>query len=239
MGSSVQQKKVDTRWWELRVATSTARRAGLGLFVATSVGFVILAFLVVGSPGWITQLDLAAQDAVFELRSPWMDEAMIWVTRLGSRIVIGILVLALTLWVVRTGRCRKALAVMIIAFAANPLLELLLKNLVGRSRPMASQLVSTNGLSFPSGHVLATVGFYGVLAAVLWSSTNHRSIRIGGYVAATAIIVVVGISRVYLGVHWFTDVAGAMLLGTAFVLGVAWSLRGHHLGGDMGCEVTV
>ena len=230
-GRPVPQTKIKTNW--------RSRRAGMGLLVATSVGFVILTFLVVGSPSWITELDLSAQDAAFELRSSWMDEAMTWITRLGSRIVIGLLMLALTWWVMRTGRCRKALSIMVIAFLANPLLELLLKNLVGRSRPMASQLVATNGLSFPSGHVLATVGFYGVLAAVIWSSADRRSIQIGAYAAATVIIALVGFSRVYLGVHWFTDVVGATLLGIAFVLGVAWSLRGHHLGGDLGCEVKV
>lgn len=231
--------KTDKKWWEGLVSTSTSRRAGMGLLVASSIGFVTLTFLVVGSPSWITELDLSAQDAAFELRSSWMGEAMIWITRLGSRIVIGLLMLALTWWVMRTGRCRKALSIMVIAFLANPLLELLLKNLVGRPRPMASQLVVTNGLSFPSGHVLATVGFYGVLAAVIWSSADRRSIQIGAYTAATVIIVLVGFSRVYLGVHWFTDVVGATLLGIAFVLGVAWSLRGHHLGGDLGCEVQV
>lgn len=229
--------KTRTSWWDRVVDLSTSQRAGIVLFILTSVGFAVLAVMVAGQTPWIAQLDASVQDEVLELRSGWLNETMLWITRLGSRWVIGSALLVLSFWVVRTGRCRKALSVMVIAFVANPILELLLKSAVGRDRPMLGQLVPGNGPAFPSGHVLATVGFYGVLAAVMWRSSVSRTIRIGGYVAATVIILSVGLSRVYLGVHWFTDVVGAMLVGTAFVLTVAWTLRGHHLGGDMGCEV--
>lgn len=202
----------------------------------TSIGFVVLAVLVAGRTSWILELDLAVQQDVFELRSDWLNEASIWVTKLGSRWVIGALLLALMVWVVRTGRCRKALLVMVVAFLTNPLLEHLLKVAVDRRRPTLSQLLPGRGPSFPSGHVLATVGFYGVLAAVVWRSSNRRSIRMGGSAVATLVILSVGFSRIYLGVHWFSDVVGGMLVGTAFVIAVAWSLRGHHLGADISCE---
>lgn len=233
------QTKTDKNWWDRLEDLSTNQRAGLWLFVVTSVGFGLLALLAAGPAGWLAELDLEVQGEIFELRSPWADDAMVWITGLGSRWFIGSLLLVLGAWVVRTGRCRKALSVMVIAFLANPLLEAFFKFLVGRPRPTASQLLPGNGPAFPSGHVLATVGFYGVLAAVAWRSTQSRSVRIGAYLAATSVIVAVGFSRIYLGVHWFTDVVGGMLVGTAFVLAVAWSLRGHHFGGDMGCEVQV
>ncbi len=230
--------KTDKTWWDRLVDLSTSQGAGIRLFAVTSVGFVVLAVLVAGPASWIAEFDLSVQEGVIELRSSWINETMIWITRLGSRWVIGSVLLVLTIWVLRTGRCRKALLVMVIAFLANPFLEHFLKTVVGRERPMLSQLVSGNGPAFPSGHVLASVGFYGVLAAVVWRSSDRRSIRIGGYVAATVIILSVGFSRIFLGVHWFTDVLGGMLVGTAFVLVVAWSLRGHHFGGDIGCETA-
>ncbi len=229
--------KSDKKWWERVFDLSADHRTTLGLFAATTVGFVILAILVAADTPWIIDLDESVQAEAFELRSSWMNEAMVWVTRLGSRWVIGSALLVLGLWVVRTGRCRKALLVMVVAFMVNPFLEFFLKSAVGRHRPALSQLVPGNGPAFPSGHVLATVGFYGVLAAVMWRSSNRRAIQVGGAIGATAIILLVGFSRIFLGVHWFSDVIGGMLVGTAFVIAVAWSLRDHHLGGAMGCEV--
>jgi len=235
-GRSMNHVETDRNWWERVLDLASKRRAAAGLFAVSIVGFVVLAVLVGAGTSWIIDVDQSVQAETFELRSPWINEMMIWVTRLGSRWVIGSLLLILTFWVVRTGRCRKALMVMAIAFMANPFLELILKSAVGRERPTLMQLVPGNGPAFPSGHVLATVGFYGVLAAVVWQSSRRRIIQYGGYAVATAIILSVGFSRTYLGVHWFSDVVGGLMIGTAFVIAVGWSLQGHHLGGDIGCD---
>lgn len=228
---------VKSDWWDHIVGLSKSRGAGFFLFAVTAAAFLVLAVLVAAHTPWITRLDVAVQEETFDLRSPWVNDVTVWVTRLGSRWLIGSLLLLLSVWVMRTGRCRKALLVMLIAFLANPLVEYFLKTAVDRPRPDLSRLVPGNGPSFPSGHVLASVGFYGVLAAVAWRSSHRRTTRIAAYAAATVVIVAVGFSRVFLGVHWFTDVIGGMLAGTAFVLAVAWSLQGHHLGRDLGCEI--
>jgi len=231
------QRQTDKSWWDRVVRLSTSQSAGLWLFLISAIGFLVLSILVATRTSSIVDLDLSIQEELIEQRTPWLNETMIWITRLGSRWVIGVLLLALTAWVIRSGRCRKALMVLIIAFLANPVLEYVLKTIVDRPRPDLGRLVPGNGPSFPSGHVLAAVGFYGVLAAVLWRSSSRTSVRIAGYAAATAVILGVGFSRMFLGVHWFSDVVAAMLAGTAFVLTVAWSLRGHDFGGDLGCKV--
>ncbi|MCH7669645.1 MAG: phosphatase PAP2 family protein [Acidobacteria bacterium] len=230
--------KTEISRWRQTVQRSINRGPGFQLFVTSIAAFVVLAVLVASRASWIVSLDGTVQEELIELRRPWLNETMIWVTRLGSRWTIGTLLLLLAVWVVRTGRCQRALTVMTIAFLANPPLEYALKTIVDRPRPDLARLVPGNGPSFPSGHVLATVGFYGVLAAVLWRSSNRTAVRVAGYVAATTIILGVAISRVYLDVHWFSDVVGALLVGTAFVITVAWSLRGHHFGGELGCEFS-
>jgi membrane-associated phospholipid phosphatase len=222
--------------WSREAQRVIDRWFGFRLFAATTSAFVALALLVATRTSWLINFDLAVQERLIELRAPWLDQTMVWTTRLGSRWVIGSLLALLAWWVIRTGRCRKALMVVVIAFLANPILEYALKTIVDRPRPDLARLVPGNGPSFPSGHVLATVGFYGVLAAVLWRSSNRPSVRIAGFVAATAVIVGVAVSRVYLDVHWASDVVGASLAGTAFVVTVAWSLQGHHFGGAPGCE---
>ena len=212
--------------------------AGSVVFVITTGLFSILALSVAAKLNWLVRLDESIQTGVIAGRTEWMNDAMVWISRLGTRWVIGAALLGLTVWVLRTGRCQKALAVVVLAFLFNPLIEHILKLVVGRPRPELHQLVPGRGPSFPSGHVLATIGFYGVLAVVIWRSSARLWIKIAADALATAVIVLVAFSRIYLGVHWFSDVIGGLLVGSAFVLAVAWSLRDHHFSLGFSCLHT-
>jgi undecaprenyl-diphosphatase len=119
--------------------------------------------------------------------------------------------------------------VLVVAFALNPLVEFLLKEGVGRVRPDLLPLGRRRGPSFPSGHVVASVGFYGVLPALAWRATSRRRLRAIALGAAVVVIVVIGVSRVYVGVHWATDVLGGVLIGTIIVIATSRALRGHGL----------
>lgn len=231
------QKKTESPWRNRVAWPFISQKPGFRLFLASVTVFTVLAVLVATRTMWIVDLDRSVQDELLGLRSPWLNETMIWITRLGSRWAIGSLLLLLTAWVVRTGRCRKALMVMIVAFLANPVLEYVLKAIVDRPRPDLAGLVPGTGPSFPSGHVLATVGFYGVLATVLWLSSSRMSVRVFGSIAAAIVIFSVGFSRIYLDVHWSSDVAAGLFAGIGFVVVVAWSLGGHHFGGGLGCAL--
>ena len=205
------------------------------LIAALSISFIVLTVLVLARVSWLVDADTAVTREVAGTHNGSLNRAMYAITLLGNRWLIGAMLLGIALWVVRTGRCRTPLGVMVAAFVFNPVLEALLKGLVGRQRPELAQLVSGDGPAFPSGHVLATVGFYGVLAVVAWRSTTKRGFAIAGLVGAATVITLVGFSRIYLGVHWMTDVVGAFLVGTVFVLAAAYFLRGHNLGPSISC----
>jgi undecaprenyl-diphosphatase len=212
------------------------RSAWIALSVAAAL-FSALTVIVLADPWWLAAADTTVTEQVSDAHSGTLNRAMLAITLLGNRLVIGSLLLAISAWVWRTGRCRTPLAVMIGAFLFNPALEAALKGLVGRPRPDFIRLVSGDGPAFPSGHVLATVGFYGVLAIVAWRSTTKRSLAVGALSGAATVIALVGFSRIYLGVHWMSDVVGGYLIGAAFVLGAAYLLRGHHFGTSR-CDVT-
>ncbi len=76
-----------------------------------------------------------------------------------------------------------------------------------------------------------------MLAVVAWRSTTKRSLAVGAMAGAATVIALVGFSRIYLGVHWMSDVVGGYLIGAAFVLGTAYLLRGHHFGAKQ-CDVA-
>ncbi|WP_297614438.1 phosphatase PAP2 family protein [Nocardia sp.] len=99
-------------------------------------------------------------------------------------------------------------------------LSTLTKYLVGRERPpVAMRLVGALHPSYPSGHATATTALVGVMLLVYLGSRPGRGRARGATVSAVLLVVAMCATRLYLGVHWFTDVVGGVLLGAAVVLG--------------------
>jgi undecaprenyl-diphosphatase len=197
--------------------------------------FVVLAALAVLNEGALLRVDTAVQGTSMEARQDWLNTAMVMLTELGTRYVIGVLAAGIAAWAWLTGRCRTTVAVVLIAFALNPAFEVLFKELVGRVRPNLDQILPGNGPSFPSGHVLASVGFYGMLPLIVWEATARRWTRIAALAGSLLIILIVGASRVYLDVHWTTDVIAGWILGTVLVAASYHALRGHNLDASRNC----
>lgn len=217
------------------MATVVDGRGGRALVVASSVSFGLLASIAAFAEPLLLGLDRPIQRWVISVRQGWLTETMHWVSLLGTRYVIGGLLLALAAWVLTTGRCRVVLLVVVIAFALNPAVEWALKVLVDRLRPDLLLLGRARGPSFPSGHVMASVGFYAMLPLLVWEATTSRRLRQAAASTAAVIVLAVGFSRIYLGVHWFTDVAGGLLVGTLVVLATYRALGGHRLDRSRAC----
>jgi undecaprenyl-diphosphatase len=155
------------------------------------------------------------------LRSPVLTEFVRSITALGSWPVLGLLTLGVVIgsWLAGRGRPAVALAV---AMAGVPLLSRGLKLIYARARPdMVAHLEQVASPSFPSGHTLGSVVFCSTIALLVYEHIARRSLRlfvvgfslcVGGSVAA---------SRVYLGVHYPSDVMGGALIGITWSLCVA------------------
>lgn len=170
-------------------------------------------------------------DAAIEARSPWRDDAAMSVSRLGSTpVVLAVSAVAAALaW----PRCRP-LAIAIVVFAvARPLVEFTFKELVGRERPNGDRLVPGRGPSFPSGHPFATATSWGFLPLVLALYTRRRVLWWAATVAVWALALLVAASRVWLGVHWASDVVGGLLLAVLAVYGSERFIESAH--GDTPC----
>jgi membrane-associated phospholipid phosphatase len=113
-------------------------------------------------------------------------------------------------------RLRLALIVAVALIAAALFTELV-KEVVARPRPSMDPLVTASGYSLPSGHTLNSTVAYGLLALVAWRSRLPLTVRRAALVVGVTIPLLVGLSRIALGVHWPTDVLAGWLAGVAFV----------------------
>jgi membrane-associated phospholipid phosphatase len=179
-------------------------------------------FVMLGTGALLDALpwDRPVTNFLVNLRTPWLDEIVRQISFLGStRVVILVAALAaLASW----KRCpRLALAIIIIALA-RPLIEFTFKEIVDRPRPVGDRLVPGNGPSFPSGHPLATAASWCLLPLVVALYTTRRWIWWAVSISVWSLAVLVAASRVWLGVHWTSDVVAALALA---VLGVALAER--------------
>lgn len=97
-------------------------------------------------------------------------------------------------------------------------LNIVLKNIFQRSRPSLEQLVFEDSFSFPSGHSMIISTIFVMLMYLVYKYINNKNVRITLYVICPLVIFLVGISRIYLRVHYFTDVLGGWCLGIAISL---------------------
>ena len=101
-------------------------------------------------------------------------------------------------------------------------LMFLLKNLFGRERPLTPLLEEARGLSFPSGHALMSVTFYGLLIYIIWQTVKNEKLRLALSVALIFLILLIGFSRIYLRVHYTTDVIAGFCMGFLWLVLSIW-----------------
>ena len=179
--------------------------------IASGVGFLLLALLV-GS-GARLAFDDAVATAVRGLPVPvgfW--EAC---TFLGGAILVPIGV-GLVLTAALSGRVRLAVIVAVVLIGATLFTDSM-KDVIARPRPPWEALAPETGFSFPSGHTLESTVAYGLLALVAWRSRLPLAVRRALVGVGVVVPVLVGLSRIALGVHYPTDVLAGWLGGIAFM----------------------
>jgi len=132
-------------------------------------------------------------------------------SRIGSTtgvISISIVMMAVLAW--RLGH-RKELVLFALAVGGAALLNVVLKNAFRRDRPSIHRLIEETGYSFPSGHSMAAFALYGILAYLLWRHARTALGRVLVAGLAAAVTLCIGLSRIYLGVHYPSDVIAGYL----------------------------
>ncbi len=188
------------------------------LFATTLLlGFVGLA-IVAHSARHGTALDHAVLDWMIDHRRGWLTTVAIVITNAGSPVAVGLLAAAAAalLWWRRSSPTSAVVVVATLAVATG--VSTVTKVIVGAQRPTgAVQLLREVDPSFPSGHVTGTLALVGIVAVVVGRG-RRLIIRIASASAVAVATAAVALTRLYLGVHWLTDIGGGLLLGGAAVL---------------------
>jgi undecaprenyl-diphosphatase len=170
--------------------------------------------------GGVRTFDAAARDFVQRIASTRLTEAMRGFTFLGEWLSIFDLTILAILLFYREGRKRAAL-LMAITTAGGALLETMLKQMFHRVRPAPFfDTPLPSSYSFPSGHAVLACCFFGSLAAMITAREPKRAVRIAVWTAAALLAALIGFSRVYLGVHYASDVIAGYAAAVVWVFTV-------------------
>jgi undecaprenyl-diphosphatase len=195
-----------------------------GLQLTLGVALILLAALVFGvladdvvRGAAITQVDVRLARWFHARATPGFTRAMLFVTHWNGLLGSSVMAALLALWF-RRRRLNEWLILTLVAVPGGMLLNVVLKHVVRRARPSFDDpLLTLETFSFPSGHTAAATVFYGLLA--WWLLTRVRGplpralIVLGG----CAMVCLVALSRMYLGVHYLSDVLAAMLESCAWL----------------------
>ena len=162
----------------------------------------------------IPNTDVSVFNLMREIRNAPADELMIPLTMLGDGFVLTAMMATIVGWLVWRKAWRAAIASTAI-FLSGKLFALLLKYQVSRPRPV-ELYIGADAFSFPSGHATMAAITFGILA-VLASHAMNRWSRSLVYAICGLIVITIAYSRVYLGVHWLSDVMGGVIFGGVMV----------------------
>jgi len=185
------------------------------LAVACAAGFLLLAVVANGQRA--LNFDATVTAAVTGFGIP--TDVWLALTALGGALLVPIgAVFVLTLLLGRRYRLALIVAVALVGAALG---TDLFKDVVSRPRPPGDAYASAEGYSFPSGHTLNSTVTYGLIALVVWRSRSARWVRRLGVGVLVTLPILVGLSRIALGVHYPSDVLAGWLAGIAIVSVVA------------------
>ncbi|MCP3030282.1 phosphatase PAP2 family protein [Halobacillus sp. A1] len=198
----------------------------------TSIFIIVFGLLILGGGAYgFTEIgeevleqekfavDAAAVDIVGNADGTWIDTAMGWVTEAGSVTVITILsvimIISLLFFIPYSKWVAVYLAVSMIGIS---LLTSGLKSLFGRDRPELLDQYDGTGYSFPSGHTTGSTVFYGFMIYLIVVSPLSKPVKWLVNILLFLMILAVSLSRVFLNVHYLTDILGGLALGFSWLL---------------------
>ena len=202
----------------LKKKSPTGLPLTITLFIAFFFLFNFLSILSsVSSRSSLTQIDLRVLNLMPNIRTPLQTTLMRIITTLANlQSVIIFLLLAVSLLWFRRQRVVAALFVLLVG--AEELVTFLLKHLIHRLRPGTSlRIIGEDGFSFPSGHVVRATVLFGFLTYLLYRSYKSKKARILTLIVYFLTVFLIAVSRIYLGVHYPTDVWASFLLGCAIL----------------------
>ena len=177
------------------------------------IGFLLIAKSVFSKE--IVSMDVIVHDFISTyFVSDFVSQIIKFITNFGGAFFLSLMTIFLLI-VIKNKKIGFSIVINIIIIT---ILNMLLKNILQRPRPMEYNIINESGYSFPSGHSMVSMAFYGYLIYLIYKYVDNKYIRWFLIISLSILISIIGLSRVYLGVHYISDVLAGFLLAIAYLI---------------------
>src|SRR5574344_55712 len=181
-------------------------------------GIALLTFVLIF--GYVFEVPMLSMDKymytllVIELRNNTLTTIMKMITFMGSAYFLGAFIIISFIFI----KNKKIPLCFLINLVTITLLNQTLKIIIKRPRPIGYRLINETGYSFPSGHAMVTAAFYGYLIYIIYKYIDNKVLKYVLMVLCAFLILLIGLSRIYLGVHYASDVVGGITFSIFYLI---------------------
>ena len=176
--------------------------------------FIILTILVL--TGVTNKIDLSIEAFIISIRNDNLTKVLTVITNIGS--AYSLISLTFLISLIATIKRKKLPINTIINLISVFIISQIFKAIIRRPRPAEIFLVKASGYSYPSGHTMVSFAFFTFIAYSLLEKIDNKILKMMIRLITLLLVIAIGFSRIYLGVHHFTDVLGGYLLGLSYLL---------------------
>ena len=195
-------------------------------YIVASISFIVfLLTTILVLTNKIKPFDDFIYNTVFGLRNDFLDIFFKLVTELANPIPVIIIFALLVILLNRNNEI-----ILSVNMASTLVINQLLKNIFRRIRPDHLKLIKQGGFSYPSGHAMMALCLYGTLIYICMKKIKNKKLKILLVTILTILIILVGISRIYVGVHFPSDIMGGYSLTISIII-VSTTLTNNYLRG--------
>lgn len=179
--------------------------------ILITVPIIIFIFLAIAiHAGYSANFETWVYNEAVKKMSPTLNNIIKFITNLGGPIAV----MSFCFLLLGFSKTRKKVGIPVsIAVIFSETVNIILKNIFARQRPNILQLVNETSYSFPSGHTMVNASIYTMLAILAIKYIENKKLKFFLVLICVIFPLIIGFSRIYLGVHYFTDVLGGLLLG--------------------------
>ena len=178
----------------------------------------------------LVEFDERVTSFIYSFRSESMTNWVIFITDLGDEVTYAIIIIAVAIWFIVDKKNVRWLIQSFIILASTAALNVYIKHYISRERPeLEMRLIEASSFSYPSGHSMCALAFYGFLVYLAYAKVKHNWVKILAFIFLPLLIIAIGASRVYLGVHYPSDVLAGFAAGLFWLVLIIAVMNGFKL----------
>lgn len=181
------------------------------ILIIVIILFILNTYLVISNK--ITTIDNLIHNYIISIRNPKLTSILLVITNISSAYAL----IAISIILLLSLKKKKIPLLMSINLITAFITNQIIKSIIQRPRPLGINLVTEKGFSYPSGHSMVSMSYFGYLIYLIYKSNKSNKTKIFLISLISLIISLIGFSRIYLGVHYFSDVIGGFLLSFIYL----------------------